>query len=87
MRHDTIVSSRALEVARSGGQPVPLAYWSTVDRLFEIVRNASVDDIVVKADVTYDPDYGFPTRIAIQCRETVLDCGSIYEARNLKGVP
>lgn len=87
VRGDSIVASRAIEVARAGGQPVPLEYWSSVPRLFDIVRHAAREDVVADVLADYDADYGYPRRIVVHCKDNVLDCGTIYEARKLKPLP
>ncbi len=87
VRGDIITSSRAIDVSPAGGQPVPLNYWPTVPKLFEIIRNSAEEEHIVKVDTEYDAEYGYPRRINVQCSDRVTDCGVLYEARNLKPVP
>lgn len=51
----------------STGAVVPstyAAFFPSIDGLFEIIEAARRED-VGRLDVTYDPTYGYPTRIAI----------------------
>jgi len=36
---------------------------------------------------SYDPRYGYPTRISVRCNGNAVDCGGLTEARNLQPLP
>jgi hypothetical protein len=90
VRGDSLVA--ATPIAPPPGLPVvPLAQWPTVPDLFAQLRAtataANDDDVIVDVTADYDPVYGYPIRIAVQCRSDVTDCGSLIEARGLQPLP
>jgi hypothetical protein len=85
---DSIVRTEALEpLPYTGGQPLPLSWWPTVQELFIAITNARRSDYTKDIVAQYDTDYGYPRRIEIECKSNIADCGTHYEARNLTPQP
>lgn len=55
-------------------------WFPTIERLFAII-DAAVRDGIQPMDVTYDPTYGYPTRVFIG--DTAFDGGEAYYASDL----
>ena len=76
-----VVQSRSFALTSTA---VPTAYapsFPTIDGLFEIVESARRDDDV-RLDVSFDPKYGYPSRIGI-VRPGAMDGDMVIEARDL----
>jgi hypothetical protein len=50
---------------------------------FNLILDVARQDEIERIDVRYDPVYGYPTSIHWGCGSGVLDCGAVYEFRNL----
>lgn len=62
--------------------PAQRAYFPTVQRLFDGIREASHDGSVRDVSVQFDPQLGYPTLINIAPERNVMDGGSVRYARN-----
>jgi hypothetical protein len=82
VRGGRVVSAVPLEPLPAGFRARPLDEWPTIPMLFATARATPTSDVAA-IDVTYHPTYGHPVRIAVRCRETVAQCGSTTEVRNL----
>ena len=68
------------------GEPVPPQYagsFPTIDGLFEIIE-AARRDRVARLDVTYDPTYGYPSRISIDHVANMVDDEVVISARGFE---
>jgi hypothetical protein len=85
--HDGEVVSAEYLGEPSGHTATSLEAWPTVPDAFDLIENASRDSFVDSIEADYDPDLGYPLRVEIGCQPNVLDCGSVYEFRNLEPDP
>jgi hypothetical protein len=77
---DGIVTSRRYV---QSGEVVPSQYaewFPTIDGLFGIIE-AARRDRVAQLDVTYDPTWGYPTRISIDREANMVDDEVVISAR------
>ena len=81
---DQVMSVRPLQPLPSGLSGSKPEQWHTVNALFTLIEQAGAASFTKDVSASYDPTYGFPTRIQITCVDNVTDCGSTYEARNLQ---
>ncbi len=68
------------------GYALPKARWEeakTIDQLFRLIREA-VDRQAASMEVQYDPNFGFPTYIAIDYDSMMADEEVYYEASDFK---
>ena len=77
-----VVRAEPLEDLPEGWEP-STAGWQSVEELFDLIGQ-NVAPFIVDVDATFDPSLGYPRRVAITCDETVADCESIREMRNLQ---
>ena len=54
---------------------------------FDLIENASREDVIDAIEAEYDPELGYPLRVELGCKPNVVDCGSVYEFRNLEPGP
>jgi hypothetical protein len=87
VRNDVIVAQEWTEPVPAVYQMVSLSQWSTVPGLFMTIHSSAGAGYTKRIDATYDPTYGYPTRIEVVCDDNIADCGVIYEARNLTPIP
>ena len=87
VRGDRIVS--VTDVATD--QPVATTFWnawSTVDDLFQRIRQAPQSSGVVRVDATYDAELGFPNNVDFVPDEGIADGGwsqTVFELAPLEG--
>ncbi len=63
---------------------VPLTSWPTVPAVFQKIVSAVESKTYHTIDVDYDPEFGYPQRIALGCGPHIADCDMTYELRNLE---
>ena len=81
-----VVRNRLVESRRytSTDAAVPsthAALFPTIDGLFDIIEAARRED-AARLDVTYDPTYGYPTRIVIDYDAVTVDDEVVYQVRD-----
>lgn len=80
VRAGQLVSAVPVQPLPAGVTP-SLGGWQTVEGLF--ARVGSPDEIVRDVAVRFDAQRGYPLYASFGCGPDVLDCGSLYEMRNL----
>jgi hypothetical protein len=68
-------------------RPEERAFFPTVERLFDNIRNASREGWVKDIDVEFDAVLGYPTSIDFIPKPNILDAGALYELRNASALP
>lgn len=82
VENGVVVSAEPLEDLPEYAEP-STAGWQTVDELFDMIGQ-DVPPMIADVDATFDASLGYPRRVEIRCDETVADCESIREMRNLR---
>lgn len=79
----TVIRAKPLEDLPEGWEP-STAGWQTVEELFDVIELGQGAPLIIDVDAAFDPSLGYPLRVSITCNETVADCESIREMRNLR---
>ena len=61
-----------------------LQYWTTVEALFDSIRDANDDDYLNELNVVFDPTLGFPTYVEWIADDNVQDAGAVRSMRNAR---
>jgi hypothetical protein len=77
-----VINAEPVEDLPEGWEPSTTG-WQTVEELFDTIGQ-SVPPLIVDVDATFDPSLGYPRHVGITCNETVADCESVREMRNLR---
>jgi hypothetical protein len=61
-----------------------LQYWTTVEALFDSLRDANDADYLAELNVAFDPTLGFPTQVEWIAPDNVQDAGAVRSMRNAR---
>jgi Family of unknown function (DUF6174) len=74
VRGGVLVSAALIET----GDAVDLAYWFTIEQLFDRIPESAKYEGVEDVRVEYDPTLGFPSSVQVRYGEDHLDAGDTY---------
>jgi hypothetical protein len=76
-------------IVESGADVAPeqLAWFPTIEELFESIRSFRETSGVKDVDAEYDPDLGYPTLVDVIPAENIADGGLTRFARNAAPLP
>lgn len=84
VRNDTVVATTPIGMLPGGLQPAGPGAWRTVPELFHVIETSAKSQFTRDVVAVYDEQLGYPRSIDVRCHANILDCGTSYEARNLR---
>jgi uncharacterized protein DUF6174 len=82
---DGVIESRRYTSTDAAVPSTHAALFPSIDGLFDVIEAARRED-PARLDVTYDPRYGYPTRISIDYDAVTVDDEVMYQVRDFSAM-